>query len=304
MKATHFHAGRRLSEGELGPPLDACPVCLAVGGRRPLLRIQTDPPVDLLGCSRCGGASASRMPTPAVLEAFYADYYSGRDERVTCGSSARFARAIARRVEPREARERLRVLDFGGGDGGVAIAVAERLLARGRIPGAEIRLVDFAKPRAPGDPRIEIRGARELDETEGRFDLVLASAVLEHVPEMHAAARRLFDRVAPGGVFYARTPWLAPIARVFPKLDLTFPAHVHDLGAGFWDRVVETFALDATLVRSAPSPVEDSFAERPARALAAAILKLPARLESALGSRDGRRLWTWTGGWEAILRFR
>jgi hypothetical protein len=127
--------------------------------------------------------------------------------------------------------------------------------------------------------------------------------VLEHVPEMHAAARGLFDRVAPGGFFYARTPWLAPIARVLPKLDLTFPAHVHDLGAGFWDRVVDTFALDATLVRSAPSPVEDSFAERSARALAAALLKLPARLESALGGPRGRRRWTWTGGWEAILRF-
>jgi SAM-dependent methyltransferase len=303
MQATAYHAGRKLAEFELHRPQDHCPLCLAAGPRPAVHRIQDDPVVELLSCPRCRGASASRMPRADVLDEYYARYYSG-DARTTTPDTRRFAASIVRRLAPARDGAHARVLDFGGGDGSVGIAVATLLVAAGAA-GAEVVLVDYSTPAASPSAVIRVTGHRELDDVEGPFGVVLASAVLEHIPEFRAAFLRLFSLCAPGGSMYVRTPWMAPFARLHSGLDLTYPAHVHDLGGDFWNRAVQTFALDAALVRSGPSPVEADPREHPLRAGVAAILKLPAQAEARArrpAPRDPR--WRWVGGWEAVLRRR
>jgi len=68
----------------------------------------------------------------------------GRNEehRITLGSEKRFALRILRHVKIDESRDPVRILDFGGGDGTIAIEIAQRLeserLGRSRHPSHEM----------------------------------------------------------------------------------------------------------------------------------------------------------------------
>lgn len=304
MRATYYHAGRHLEEAELEPALEQCPVCGGKAPRPELLALQTRPPIALLECPLCRACSASRMPRQAVLDEYYAGYYKGAEARVTCSNPEAFARHIVRRMKPRNDGGPLRLLDVGGGDGTIGQAVASQL--RRRQPSATFVLdvVDYGPLASPAHDWLQMRLFRQLEEIHGQYDVVLASGVVEHIPDAHAALRRLFQAVRPQGWFYARTPFVAPVARLHKAVDFTYPGHLHDMGCAFWNRVVETFALQASLVLSQPSFVETTLAQAPLRTALAHLLKLPARLEDALSSaRRKDRCWTLVGGWEIVLQF-
>jgi hypothetical protein len=200
----------------------------------------------------------------------------------------------------------IRILDYGGGDGSLAKAIANLIISRaGGNCRAQIDLVDYEAPGWLSDSRIIVRGHKDLDDIEGYYDLILASAVLEHVPQVNGVIRRLAALARPGAYFYARTPFMIPLARLMGKFDLTYPAHVHDMGSSFWNRFVQTFGLNADLLVSRPSLVETAFREAPTRTLAAFIMKLPSHLELALRRpRPVDPVWTFVGGWEVVLRFK
>src|SRR5258708_27559661 len=83
-------------------------------------------------------------------------------------------------------------------------------------------LVDYNSDLSRSDSaNITIRPRKELEEINGRqFDLVLASAILEHIPAPRQVFIDLLSGLRPGGIFYARTPSLAPILRIFQFLRL------------------------------------------------------------------------------------
>jgi len=244
------------------------------------------------------------MPKPEVLADFYRRYYDSRDEKTTCDDVSRLGRHIEGYLRPDFHRDRPRILDFGGGDGALAIEIAQRLLQSGACSSAEIWVVDFHQPRTASHPNITIGSCDSLEKLSGRFDLVMASAVLEHIPEVNPVIKKLTSLMRGGGWFYARTPYVAPFAFLPFKIDFTFPGHVHDLGPQFWDRILETFSLNAEILRSEPSPVETLLAKHFFRTIAAAALKFPARLECLLRSSrvPRRRTWKMVGGWEILLR--
>jgi SAM-dependent methyltransferase len=300
---------RHLALADLIDRTADCPVCGGHAPRPAVFRLQAGPDVHMLACPICGAASASHMPTAAYLERYYASYYRAEEQnqQVTFAEPERFARHILRGIRPKTGGRRwgalVRILDFGGGDGTLALALADRLLAEKPERRVEIRLMDFPAPRAAADPRVRISHRRPDQRVEGEHELVLASGVLEHVPEVRPLLAALFAAMAPGGFLYARTPYGLPFTRLFPDLDLTYPGHVHDMGHRFWSRVVETFGWPARCLASRPSLVESSLARQPLRTAAAHLFKLPARVEGLL-SPAGRieRLWTLVGGWEAVLQ--
>lgn len=303
MNATVFHRSQHLRQDELYDARAECPVCLSPAPRRPVFRLQTQPDVHMLACPHCQAGAASHMPHQAVLDAYYSHYYAPGQQALTCPNVDRLARHIAGYIAAATTRPPLRILDFGGGDGTLACRLAGLLL---NTPAAiaEIDVVDYASAGASGSDRIRVRGHRSLDGLDRPYDVVLASAVLEHIPAVNAVMRRLFALVRPGGYFYARTPYVLPLARLVRRLDLTFPGHVHDMGGAFWSGVPETFGLSARVLASRPSPLETTFASHPARTLAAGLLKLPGWLEAALSPPSRRRrLWRLVGGWEVVLRF-
>ncbi len=293
---------RHLASEELIDFTRACPICLSSAERQAVFRVQRDPDVNLLLCSHCHGASASHFPRAEVLQSFYSSYYDGGDCHVTFSQPRRFARHLAKSL-PRRAYDALTILDYGGGDGSLAAELATNFIECGRARSASIVVVDFETNAVSTRDEIQIR--HQLPETriQGPYEIVLASAILEHLPDLHDVLARLYDVIAPRGLFYARTPYALPLTHLFPRLDLTYPAHLHDLGAEFWNRFSRTFSWNAETIVSRPSIVAGDLTKDPLRTILAAVLKAPARVETWLSPR-GRmnRTWQLVGGWEVLLQ--
>ncbi len=304
LPATAFHSGAHLEERHLEAADNACPLCLSEKPRPSVLRLQSGPDVELLACETCGGYSASRMPTPQALHDYYSDYYEDADQRITFDLPGRLALHIFQRAFPdAPPNRRIDLLDFGGGDAEIARRIASRLLEAG-APSVRIQLVDYNAEVRPSDSsRVSLERVETLERVEkGAFDLVVASAILEHIPRPRRDLVSLFDALRPGGVFYARTPSVVPLLRLCERFgmrwDFTFPGHVHDLGQKFWSTILGRLSLEGTIdvLDARPSPVETTLRNHPLRTVAARLLKAPWHL---LGSS-----WGLVGGWEVFFQKR
>jgi SAM-dependent methyltransferase len=246
------------------------------------------------------------MPTPVALACYYDEYYNDAQyvksgERVTIGDSQYMGRSVARWMRGRDSNGELKVLDFGGGDGTVAATAMQELLNQGYIESGQITVVDYNNTIAcSSDSRMIISHAPPLKNLPTRdFHVVLASAVIEHIPDGRATLNELLNLVAPGGAFYARTPQVASFVRLSRQIgirwDFTFPGHVHDLGQRFWEELFSAPAMakDFEIVISKPSLVEAKFADAPMRALMAYLCKLPWYVL--------RQRWGFVGGWEITV---
>lgn len=305
VSATTFHRSQQVDEGDLLPEESVCPLCGGVDRKR-VARLQALPVVWLLRCATCLGSSAHRMPTTARLGRYYETYYAGKPAapHVTLSDAGRAARHIAPLVGAAAGAHTTSLLDFGGGDGSLAWHLGQLLLGNCASERVEITVIDQASGVShPDSPALTMRVANSLGElTSGpRYDIILASAVLEHLPGPISVLAQLLDLLRPGGRLYVRTPWVAPLmvalGFVGIEIDFTYPGHLYDLGGDFWERAVRLPLiprhLAVTLEHSAPSFVETSFAQAPVRTLAAMALKAPAKV---LGAS-----WPWVGGWEAVL---
>jgi SAM-dependent methyltransferase len=294
---------RHVALPELLDRTDACPVCGATRRRGRVFQLQADPDVYMLSCPVCRGCSASHMPAPAVLADYYAHYYDDREHAVTFSGAARFARHLVKTIPGGAFGSSVSILDYGGGDGSLAKAIAERLIAVRRIQSADIHVIDVVRHEYAGDDRIKMRHGSPSEPIVRRYDLVLASAILEHVPDLHPLLKTLYGSIAEDGFFYARTPYVIPLTRLFPSLDLTYPAHVHDMGSDFWNRFSDTFQWCTRVVTSRPSVVAGTLVADPLRTISAAVLKAPAHVENWLSpSSRADRLWHLVGGWEILLQ--
>lgn len=251
------------------------------------------------------------MPRPEVLQGYYSGYFDSEETAgendavcVTFQGIERFARHLIRAMPLPPGASPVRILDYGGGDGSLALAIAKYLGDRV----VTITLVDYQKPRALPLPKnvqlVHVTHLSQAQETypTQKFDIVLASAVAEHIPELNGVLKMLFGMIEPGGYFYARTPYMSNLIAFLPFVDFVYPAHVHDLGASFWNRITKTFHLNADIIVSRPSIVETEWQKNFIRTLVAHVLKLPAHIEGKIATRRIDRWWNLVGGWEVVLR--
>lgn len=293
----------RLTEGDLVDRSPRCPSCGFRGPRRQVCVAYQRPRVMWLLCPDCRAYSASHMPSEDYLDRYYSSYYD--DEKgVTFHSDRRLAEHVGRLIVGDERGSRLRILDFGGGDGSVARILAAKLAAERPALEVEITVVDpSGEPAGPPNGG-GFRSLRTLAEIAGdRFDLVIASAVLEHVPMLAATVSAVLGAVGAGGVFYARTPCSMPFRRLIPAFPMKFPMHVHDLGPSYWSRVIDRYEFHAQLVVSQPSIVASGWTWRHLpRSAVSHLCKWPARVEGVIRRQPRDYFWPFSGGWEVVFR--
>lgn len=298
MKIAAYHTSRHLPTSQLEEACGACPMCgsAALSQERSLQALQVDPKVVLMQCGRCRATSVSRLPTPAALDDYYDFYFEdGRVDAVTTDDPSKIARRIASYAGT-EGNSQINLLDFGGGDGSIGISVLRRLKVNGMVT-----VVDYDHRRsAPTPAGVRLRHLSGLSDVDGSFNLVVASAVIEHLPRPSETLKDLLSKVSIGGVFYARTPFVVPViraaGRIGGRIDFTFPGHLFDLGPKFWGGLkswIPSFG-DFEVIASRPSPVETCLRTHPTRTVVATLMKLP---WSVVGER-----WPFVGGWEIAAR--
>ncbi len=110
----------------------------------------------------------------------------------------------------------------------------ERARQHYRCAGMDISAyaLEAARRRLPGIPLTQ--GRIEEFRTEARYDVVTCFDVLEHVPDLDLALRRLGDLLAPSGVLAIAVPvYDTPAGWAFGVLDRD-ATHVHRYGRGLW----------------------------------------------------------------------
>lgn len=149
----------------------------------------------------------STTPPIGVMDASYAEDRARKPHlvfRYRCR-----AEMAARMYERFRTHERPpRVLDLGSADGR-AMAAAHARLGASESVGIEYDPGLIAHARLPEGCRLHQGDVTRPHPAaaDGSFDLVTALAVLEHVAETEALAKRVFTALKPGGVFVATCPY-------------------------------------------------------------------------------------------------
>jgi 2-polyprenyl-3-methyl-5-hydroxy-6-metoxy-1,4-benzoquinol methylase len=238
------------------------------------------------------------MPKPEVLEDYYRSYYDQTEETATFDGSERFGAHLYGMLQSSQ-RSAMRILDFGGGvDATLSRSVAREFIGRGAERVA-ISLVD----RSASCPRdwgaITVNCYQELQAAVQEFDIVVASAVIEHIPSPRSILLALLNSLRVGGGIYFRTPAVSSLirltARIGMHIDFQYPEHVHDMGQAFWERLIPSLGMtdSFSIVKSQPSIVQEDFRTHPLRAALAHAMKSPWRLF--------RSRYTMVGGWEVVI---
>jgi hypothetical protein len=298
MKWVTYEPNRRLSSVEIDAS-QHCPICGYTGRRDRRRVIQKEPHILLLFCPRCFGLSASQMPKREVMDTIYKSYYEQhKQERVIFSNSSRLARHIVSMIEvSANGSDGVRITDFGGGDGSISLKVGALISAQTQRL-IRVQVVDYVEESPVRRGSVNIEYVRELRDSHQDCDLIIASAVFEHIPDLALVLPELIGKLRIGGALYARTAFNLPLMRLF-GLDMNYPAHVHDLGDEFWGNLPKWLSVPVEIVRSGPGIVETGFRKNFIRTAAAYCLKLPSRIECLWTRHPIFKLY---GGWEVVMR--
>lgn len=139
-----------------------------------------------------------------------------------------------------------RVLDFGCGSGGSAIALA-LVYPEIRFFGTDVDAKEIAVARERAKlynvaDRCEfahVEASMRLPLPDGSFDFCLCSSVIEYVTEMPArkfCVQEMFRLVAPGGLLFFSVP-----NRLYP-----FEVHTHKWGWNYFPKLLKARTVDST----------------------------------------------------------
>ncbi len=295
---------RHLNKNQLIDARETCPICQYPTKRPIAAKIQDNSLIEFLYCPKCKGYSASKMPTTEILKSYYNNYYEWSDKQYIFDNFTRFAKHIYKYIPIQKDTKQLKILDFGGGDGSLGKEIAKLILNKNNDLQITVFLVDYHKQDDLINQYIKFFSKQSLDEINKKFDIVLASAILEHIPDLHYTLNKLFSRVKKNGFFYARTPCTMPLKKIIKKTPMFYPMHVHDLGPSFWNRIIKNFDIDAKILTSKPAIVATEFKREFELTLLAYLLKFPAYLEKTIRFNPKDYIWDFAGGWEVFIQFK
>lgn len=283
-----------------------CGVCGCQSFRR-LGIYRSSPKIHFVKCEKCGAVTYDKILKQSVIDEIYDDnqYYDDSDDagNITFYGMNRFGSHLLKIFSKIKISNVCKILDFGGGDGAVAYALAKKLKNKHPNTFFEITVVDYTKKLfKTNDNGIIITHTFPLENLSDsdEFDIVIASAVMEHIPEPKGIFLKLFTIVKDGGMLYFRTPYRYPLYKLAKhfgvEFDMLYPGHIWDFGGNkWWRKIPQIVGLEneIEIVSSKPSIVEKSFKAHFLIALASYILKAPWFI---------CHLWPYVGGWEAIYK--
>jgi 2-polyprenyl-3-methyl-5-hydroxy-6-metoxy-1,4-benzoquinol methylase len=213
----------------------------------------------------------------------------------------RFASHLTKYLGNLSLRETFRILDFGGGDGAVSQCLGQYLLSSGIAMKINISVVDYNTVPDRSENSISQYSFETLDliPLSDEFDIVIASAILEHLKNPRQIVSSLLQKMKKQGIFYARTPYTFPFYKGFKKLGITFgmpyPAHLFDMGSYFWNDLLKTLNLSADfrMKKSHTSLVHAEFRKNPLLTILSYLVKLPSYLVG--------KWYPFSGGWEVVI---
>jgi 2-polyprenyl-3-methyl-5-hydroxy-6-metoxy-1,4-benzoquinol methylase len=163
-----------------------------------------------VACKECGLMRTDPMPTEAELSAYYASEYrrdyqwafSTRPPRFHVNRSRREAQARRAMLAP-VLKPQAQVLDFGSGSGEfLDLMRSEGHSAVGIEPGESFA----AHARHAYGAEVICKPWQDVALPAGRFDVITAHHVLEHLREPVRAMARLADWLADDGALYIAVP--------------------------------------------------------------------------------------------------
>lgn len=289
--------------------IDRCGCCGAKNAFRQLSLFREKPQIHFVKCRRCGAVTYDRMLRKEKLDEVYEKYnYLDNDEKdhtgdkITFYGKERFARHLMKMMKPLPEQNKIRILDFGGGDGSLSYAFGESIIQTGGYDSIEIVVVDYTDtPCVSREKNISLTHCFPLSALpkDELFDIVIASAVLEHLPSPGREFRQVVELTAPGGYLYFRSPYKYPLYCLMKRfgitLDMRYPRHIWDFSSYWWHRIVVCLHLEdqLTVVKDGPSITEKTVKDHFLMAIGANLLKAPGRVT---------RRWHYVGGWEILYR--
>lgn len=301
----HFHRSVKLTNSDLKEEVFLnCPIC-GSDKKNLVCYLQTEPEIDLLDCQHCHATYVSRFPTEKTLDKYYANYYDSDffekfNAKVTIDNPLKFATHLYKNISHHISisKKKLRVLDFGGGDGTTSRLLSLLFTRNGFSIDLEVVDYDISSNLQiyPDGSRV-IFFDQNIDLTkQEQYDIIIASAVLEHIPNLNKTLAILLSCLSDSGIIYVRTPYIVPLLKILKlvgiKWDFTFPAHLYDLGQLFWENYFGSLA-SFKLLASQPSIVETSISKHPIKTILSLIMKAPWHIF---------KRYNLVGGWEVFAQ--
>lgn len=265
-----------------------------------ILSNRPSPDIKIYTCNNCHIGFFNPQPTEKFLKEFYTKYDIGDNRRKKL-DPRRLASHLTKYLGNFSPGETFRILDFGGGDGAVSQCLGQYLLSSGIARKINISVVDYNAVTDRKENSISQYSFENLDliPLSDKFDIVIASAILEHLKNPRQIVSSLLQKMKKQGIFYARTPYTFPFYQVFKKLGITFgmpyPAHLFDMGSYFWSDLLTTLNLSADfrMKKSHTSLVHAEFRKNPLLTILSHLVKLPSYLVG--------KWYPFSGGWEVVI---
>ena len=264
--------------------------------------------IQLILCINCNLVSTDYFPSESYLHAYYTHQfprlvqkYNAKEEiSVTFSKPERFAKRLFSLLPAAVfGLKEINILDFGGGDGTLAIEFAKLLNPKCLI---NITVIDFGDSIAHCDlANTSIRKLQDIPSL-AKYDLVIASASIELIADFGKILKSLLNSLRQkDSCLYVRSNYILPVKKLLPFVDFTFPAHLHDISPDFWRRFAEIEGAKYSVLKTETPISELDFQNFPLRWIFSSLLKLPSRIERYVFTKTTKILWKFVGSWEVVI---